>query len=592
MKKIVALVTVVVLVLSVVTVGAATAILYGDANGDGKINNRDIGRLQQYLADWDVKLGPDDVTTTVTTAATRPTGTNLPEGDALSVTDATALGLTMAEDVYTEAKYYVSGMVDEMYNSVYGVMTIRDNNGNTLTIYGAYSADGESMFDKLLVQPKEGDSVTLYGVLGRHNGVAQMQYGWVMQHNGKVPEVYRPSYNVQTTATTTSPSASATTTARPTTTTTQDLSTTAKILAAAKALQPGESLQKEVTLTGKVLDIETPYDASFDNITVNIRVENVDIKCYRLKGNGAKDIKPNDTITVKGIIKNYNGIIQFDTGCILIKRVAGAATPTTLYVVSSPKAGVAYKFGMVQPNVDKDTVYYLKGGMSGYYMATSSNSTMAIDVYLENTTGGYYLYAMVKGQKQYINMVLSADGIHVNPAYESTAKTVYTYDSAAQTVVAEIEGAPYWFGTRNDKSYTTVGPCKTEYEGFYCKFYSSSPTAADPVVLPALGTDIDVTFAKNRILVSDAAAQRNTDGTYNVILTLTNYSSNWITEETDWVEYTCYDSQDLILKTEKIEIGCIDTQSNRTKTFTFVVPAGTVEVRLTNSKIVYWTEWS
>ena len=34
-------------------------ILYGDANGDGSINNKDIARLQQYLANWDVVLGDE-----------------------------------------------------------------------------------------------------------------------------------------------------------------------------------------------------------------------------------------------------------------------------------------------------------------------------------------------------------------------------------------------------------------------------------------------------------------------------------------------------------------------------------------------------
>ena len=31
-------------------------LLPGDANGDGKVNNRDLGLLQQYLADMDVEL--------------------------------------------------------------------------------------------------------------------------------------------------------------------------------------------------------------------------------------------------------------------------------------------------------------------------------------------------------------------------------------------------------------------------------------------------------------------------------------------------------------------------------------------------------
>ena len=131
-----------------------------------------------------------------------------------------------------------------------------------------------------------------------------------------------------------------------------DLNTVENILAAAQALRNGESLQKEVTLTGKVLDIETPYDAAIENITVNIRVQNVDIKCYRLTGNGVANIKPSDTIIVKGIIKNYMDVIEFDVGSEMTKRVAGSGgAAAALSVVSSPKVGVAYKFGMVQENV-------------------------------------------------------------------------------------------------------------------------------------------------------------------------------------------------------------------------------------------------
>jgi hypothetical protein len=38
--------------------------VYGDVNGDGKVNNRDLGALQQYLNDWDVtiNLAAADVT--------------------------------------------------------------------------------------------------------------------------------------------------------------------------------------------------------------------------------------------------------------------------------------------------------------------------------------------------------------------------------------------------------------------------------------------------------------------------------------------------------------------------------------------------
>ena len=45
-------------------------------------------------------------------------------------------------------------------------------------------------------------------------------------------------------------------------------------------------------------------------------------QCYRLKGEGAKDLKVGDTITVAGIIKNYKGTIEFDAGCLLVPNDA------------------------------------------------------------------------------------------------------------------------------------------------------------------------------------------------------------------------------------------------------------------------------
>ena len=104
---------------------------------------------------------------------------------------------------------------------------------------------------------------------------------------------------------------------------------------------------------------------------------------------------------------------------------------------------------------------------------------------------------MVEGVKTYINMVVS--GTHVNGAYEATASTVYTYDATSKTIIATVDGAPYWFGTRNDKTYTTVGPVKTEYNGFYCQFYvvpGAPVTPAQPEVPevkdPAADTELSI----------------------------------------------------------------------------------------------------
>ena len=44
MKKVLVWMLVSVILLSVVSVGAATVIAYGDADGNGKIDNHDLGR--------------------------------------------------------------------------------------------------------------------------------------------------------------------------------------------------------------------------------------------------------------------------------------------------------------------------------------------------------------------------------------------------------------------------------------------------------------------------------------------------------------------------------------------------------------------
>lgn len=121
---------------------------------------------------------------------------------------------------------------------------------------------------------------------------------------------------------------------------------------------------------------------------------------------------------------------------------------------------------------------------------------------------------------------------------------------------------------------------------------TNPPADQHYIALPEIGTDIDVTKKKDRIRVSDALAWYNEDGTIGVSLTFKNYTSGWITEETDYVQYTCYDKSGKVLKRENIMIGVIDTKKYSVKTYIFNVPADTYEVKLTRSKITYWTEWA
>ena len=85
----------------------------------------------------------------------------------------------------------------------------------------------------------------------------------------------------------------------------------------------------------------------------------------------------------------------------------------------------------------------------------------------------------------------------------------------------------------------------------------------------------------------------NDDGTIHVELTVKNVSSNWITEETDYLVYSCYDKNGNVLKRDvKLFLGVIDTKKHAIRTYSLDLPANTAELRFTKSKITYWTEWA
>ena len=100
----------------------------------------------------------------------------------------------------------------------------------------------------------------------------------------------------------------------------------AEIVDAAYALEVGAALPYTATLTGEVKSIDTPYSADYKNVTVTITVEGREdkpIQCFRMKGTDADKVMPGDVITVSGTIKNYNGTIEFDAGCQLLKLEKG-----------------------------------------------------------------------------------------------------------------------------------------------------------------------------------------------------------------------------------------------------------------------------
>lgn len=125
--------------------------------------------------------------------ATR-TATALPEANStLTIVEANKVGVSFANNNYTTGKYYVEGKIKSIANSTYGNLYIEDEQGNTLYVYGVYSADGEVRFDALTEKPAVGDTIKLWGVLGSYNDTVQMKSGWLVVENDDGGEVTPPA---------------------------------------------------------------------------------------------------------------------------------------------------------------------------------------------------------------------------------------------------------------------------------------------------------------------------------------------------------------------------------------------------------------
>lgn len=323
---------------------------------------------------------------------------------------------------------------------------------------------------------KEGDEITVEGVIKNYNGTIEFDSGCTLVGFGEI-KALDPE----------------------------------KVLEAAYALEPGASMKESVTLTGVINAVNTPWSEDYQNITVTIVVgdaEDKPVQCYRLTGEGAKDLAVGDTITVTGTIQNYNGTIEFNAGCTLDNRVPGAGsdtpepttgvdTPdptnapeppatnppappatdpaaTTTDYATSVAAGTAYKLAVEQGNLSK-TLYFTGNTTSQeWYMETTENVNEAIDVFVEEVSGGLRLYFNKDGVKNYLDMYQSTsdDGkTHNNLRITTTPTAVYTWNAEHCTVVASLEGTDCYMGAYN--TYSTLSCSKLSYidTSFPAHFY-------------------------------------------------------------------------------------------------------------------------
>ena len=483
---------------------------------DGKVTFLKAGEVT-----FTATLTLGTATATATFTVTVETPKDPTPNSVLSIPQALEVAGTKEHDKYTEGKYYVIGTIKSIASDKYGNMTIVDANGNELYVYGTWSEDGNTRYDSLENKPQVGDTVKLYGILGKYNDTLQMKNGWIIPTTPVAPSqetikiTLGGKYVTATPYVYTSSSGS-----------TKDQLVMSENAADAAVFTVIENADGSISFVvdGKFLYADgtnvrlVAEEGEFTKFVYEETDGGVFIRCFTANFNG----KAQYLEVYKGYLTCYGMGSDTSIYTFVIEKVGGGSTtpdepvtpptpPTSEVTAVKPVVGTAYKLFMNQTKAGK--VVFLDGDVSGYYLSTTENFASALDFYIEETTGGFYVYTMINGAKKYLNMVVS--GTHVNAVYGDTASTVFTYNETIKTIVGIVNDAEYVFGTRNDNTYTTVGANALSYNPFMVQFTlaagnggSTEPDEPDTPAEPE-GEKVDVKYTFSEMEAGEQYASEN-----------------------------------------------------------------------------------
>ncbi len=198
----------------------------------------------------------------------------------------------------TKFEYSLTGTITDI-NTVWNGSRITFTisiEGVEKTMY-CYGVEGDAT---VMATVEKGGTITVTGYFKNYNGTIEFD-GGCKASNYQAPAAHDCAYDAETGVCSTCGNLN-------------PYATPAQIVAYAFGLKSGVAMNGTWTLTGVVTEIESVYSSE---ITLNILVEGKVMKCYRLAGTDIAKIKVGDTITVTGPIKNYNGTIEFDSGCTM-----------------------------------------------------------------------------------------------------------------------------------------------------------------------------------------------------------------------------------------------------------------------------------
>lgn len=210
-------------------------------------------------------------------------------------------------------------------------------------------------------------------------------------------------------------------------------------------------LTDTVYAIGQIVSIKE-LSTSYGNATFNISDGKNEIIVYRAKFlNNEKftsedQIKVGDVVVICGQLTNYNGTLEFNSGCYVDSF--GELVEEGPFKVNTP-----YYFALEQANLGK--TLYLTGAMNGYYYGVTENTAEAAQVVVEQAEGGYNLKVVkVDGSVVYMDIILN--GTYVNVVFVEAPTTPFAYNEEFDTFTKEVDGKVRYIGTYG--TYTTMSP--------------------------------------------------------------------------------------------------------------------------------------
>lgn len=267
----------------------------------------------------------------------------------------------------------------------------------------------------------------------------------------------------------------------------------------AEALQIAETAgssytTEKYTITGTITEIANDY---YGNVYISDGTNSLYVyglySMYGVKKHGdwaeADKLVVGDTITIHTVLGAYTGssgtTLQGKNAWVASVTRAGTDTPPAGDgddnkdddVVVTPPAGgtgsvegiapvngATIKLGLWQNGMGK--FLYFNGEVANqYYLGTTEDFTAAVNLTVEQVTGGWHLWFMKDGVKTYVTIV-PGSGTHVNAVMVTDIPAPFVWNTTYKTFTLNVNGEDYFIGTytkSDGTDYDTLSASKLSY---------------------------------------------------------------------------------------------------------------------------------